>query len=500
MKFILINPGFLEGGMATVFRIPPLGLLYLAGAITNAGDHEVKIIDHVMDKKSPNQLKAEFNHADVVGVSALTSSFSKAKKFCAIAKETGATTIMGGFQPTLMPEVAEFPEIDAVIRGEGEATMYEVARKMDAKEDWRRTDGVSYYDRHAKKLVHMPDRPIIPDLDQLPLPRYDLVDHYKYVSLGYEASLLETSRGCSFGCNFCCVSKVYGRVWRKKSIDRVIQEHRLIPDKIKWLFNVDDNYVLNPQRAMELSKRLVKEGLDKRSMIIQARADSLARHPQMVDWLAASGVRMVFIGVESIHPKSLKYLNKGMNAASAVKNIEQALQNLHSRGIASWASIIAGVESNYEDAKEALDITVSFLHKNHVNIMQCTPLTAYPGTDFYIEAVQKGWIQPVDLSHPTTGLFPTRNGFKGDQVLELAKRAMKNFYISPKFFLSPYKWRYMLVRPEWRWLTKVMAKFSQGGIKDFILGSLLADKIWEEEDVKLPPTPAPVPAEAAPAK
>ncbi len=498
MKFILVNPGFLEGGMATVFRIPPLGLLYLAGAITKAGDHDVKIIDSVVDKKSFKQLKAEFNNTDVVGVSALTSSFSKAKKFCELAKETGATTIMGGFQPTLMPEVAEFPEIDAVIRGEGEATMYEVARKMGSKEDWRRTEGVSYYDRDVKKLVHMPDRPIIPNLDQLPMPRYDLVDHYKYTSLGYEASILETSRGCSFGCNFCCVSKVYGRSWRPKSIDRVVQEHRLIPDKIKWIFNVDDNYVLNPKRAIELSKRLVQEGLDKRSMIVQARADALARYPEMVKWLAATGVRVVFIGVESIHPRSLKYLNKGI---STVKYISQALKNLHENGIASWASIIAGVESNYNDAKEALDITTNFLIGNHVNLMQCTPLTAYPGTDFYAEAVQKGWIKPVDLSRPTTGLYPTRNEFKGDQLLDLAKRSMRRFYTNPKFFLSISKWQDILVRSKWRWLPKVLVKFAQVGIKDFILGSILADKIWEEEDEATPqPIPAPVAAEAASGK
>ncbi|HMF31684.1 MAG TPA: radical SAM protein [Candidatus Lokiarchaeia archaeon] len=478
MKFVLVNPGFLSGGMAAVFKTPPLGLLYVAGAITDAGDHEVKIIDTVVDKMSQKALKAEFSKADVVGVSSLTSSFVKSKDYLTLAKETGATTIMGGFQPTLMPEVACFQEIDAIVRGEGEVTISKIVKKMDAGTDWRHTKGVSYYDKELEQVVHMPDRPLLPDLDMLPFPRFDLVSHYKYTSLGFDAGLIETSRGCSFGCNFCCVAKVYGRSWRKKSIERVIEEHRRLPSNVKWVFNVDDNYVMNPRRAIELSHRIVKEGLNTKSMIIQARADALARHPEMMDWLAASGVRLVFIGVESISPRSLKLMNKGVKT---IQYIKDAFDGLSQRGIAIWASIITGAEPTYTEAREALDMTIDFLHAHNVAIMQCTSLTAYPGTAFYDEAVQKGWVKPVDITHPErTNISPDRPDFPRSKMPELIARAFKRFYLSPKYFFKLAKWRQLLQR-NWWWAIKVLGSFSRVGM-DFIFGNILGDDLYEDEN------------------
>ncbi len=482
MKFVLINPGFLKGGMASVFRTPPLGLLYIAGAITEAGDHEVKIIDTVVDPKTPKQLLHECNRADVVGVSSLTSSFLKAKSFCAIGKEAGATTIMGGFQPTLMPDVARFPEIDAIVRGEGEMTMKKIVQKMAAGENWRHTKGVTYFDRDLGELVNMPDRPLLGNLDLLPYPRFDLVSHYEYRSFGFDAGLLETSRGCNFGCSFCCVTKVYGRSWRAKSIDRVIEEHRRLPKKIRWVFNVDDNYVMQPKRALELSRRLLQEGLNTKSMIVQARADALARSPRLLDALYVSGVRLVFIGVESVHPRELKRLNKGVKTAQF---IEQAIDGLHNRGMAVWASIISGIQDKYEDAKEALDTTIDFLLKKQVEIMQCTSLTAYPGTGFYDEAVRAGSIKAIDLEHPEqTNLCPDRPEFSRGQMKNLVERAFRRFYLTPKYMMNAGKMRNLL-RPKWFWLYGVLGKFIKVGIIDFILGTLLNKNLWEDQKVAI---------------
>ncbi len=495
MKFVLINPGFLKGGMASVFRTPPLGLLYIAGAITEAGDHDVKIIDTVVDPKTPKQLLHECNRADVVGVSSLTSSFLKAKSFCAIGKEAGATTIMGGFQPTLMPDVARFPEIDAIVRGEGEMTIKKIVQKMSAGENWRHTKGVSYFDRDLDELVNMPDRPLCDNLDLLPFPRFDLVSHYEYRSFGVDAGMLETSRGCNFGCSFCCVTKVYGRSWRAKSIDRVIEEHRRLPKNIKWLFNVDDNYVMQPKRALQLSQRLIQEGLNTRSMIIQARADALARYPRLLDELRASGVRLVFIGVESIHPRELKRLNKGVKTA---EYIQQAINGLHDRGMAVWASIISGVQDKYADAREALDATIDFLLQNNVEIMQCTSLTAYPGTGFYDEAVRAGSIKAINLEHPEmTNLCPDRPELSRQQMKELVERAFHRFYLTPKYMLKLSKWG-NLVNRKWFWLYSILGKFIKVGVKDFILGTLLNKSLWEDQKVATLAKNPEIPANATP--
>ncbi len=327
----------------------------------------------------------------------------------------------------------------------------------------------------------MPDRPLCDNLDMLPFPRFDLVSHYKYRSFGFDAGLLETSRGCNFGCSFCCVTKVYGRSWRAKSIDRVIEEHRRLPKNIKWVFNVDDNYVMNPKRALELSQRLVQEGLNTKSMIVQARADALARNPRLLDSLYASGVRLVFIGVESVHPRELKRLNKGVKTA---EYIQQAIDGLHNRGMAVWASIISGIQDKFEDAKEALDTTIDFLLRNKVEIMQCTSLTAYPGTGFYEEAIRAGSIKPINLEHPEqTNLCPERPGFSRAQMMSLVERAFRRFYVTPKYMLSAGKMRNLL-RPKWFWLYSVLGKFIKVGVVDFLLGTLFNKHLWENQKIE----------------
>lgn len=480
MKFALVNPGFLRGGMATVFKTPPLGLLYLAGSITRAGDHHVGIVDQPVHPRSDKQLSHLFNDVDVVGVTALTSTFTKALHYCRLAKEAGATTIMGGFQPTLMPDVARFPAIDAIVRGEGEVTMQDVVTKMATGEPWRQTRGVSYYDAKHQRLVHMPARPLMPDLDLLPMPRYDLIRPRDYKSLGFASNLVETSRGCTYGCEFCCVAKVYGRMWRTKSIDRVIKERRLLARESKWIFNVDDNYIMNPKRARRLSNRLVAEGLTDQRMIIQARADALARNPHLMDALAASGVRLVFIGVESIHPASLRRMNKSIGD---VRLIQRAIEGLHARGIAVWASIMTGAEPTYPEARRALDLTLDFLHAHGVEIMQCTPYTAYPGTKFYDQAVGRGWVQAIDLEHPeNTRLTPDREGFSRAQLIGLVKHAFRKFYLSPRYFFKLAKWKHLLKR-NWLWVYSVITKFALVGFRDFLVGAVLNDDLWETQDL-----------------
>jgi anaerobic magnesium-protoporphyrin IX monomethyl ester cyclase len=239
--------------------------------------------------------------------------------------------------------------------------------------------------------------------------------------------------------------------------------------------------VMNPKRAMELSQKLVQEGLNTRSMIIQARADALARHPKLLDALSASGVRLVFIGVESIHPRELKLVNKGVKT---VEYIQQAIDGLHNRGMAVWASIISGIQDKYEDAKEALDSTIDFLLANNIEIMQCTSLTAYPGTGYYDEAIRAGSIRAIDLEHPElVNLCPDRPGFSRVQMKMLVERAFRRFYLTPQYIFKLSKWQHLLHR-RWFWLYSVLGKFIKVGVKDFLLGTLLNKKLWQDQDVK----------------
>jgi radical SAM superfamily enzyme YgiQ (UPF0313 family) len=273
------------------------------------------------------------------------------------------------------------------------------------------------------------------------------------------------------------VAKVYGRSWRPKSIDRVINEYKMLPSSTKNVFNVDDNYVMNINRAITLSKRIYQEGIDKK-FIIQARADTLARNPKLIDWLAISGVRIAFLGIESMHPKSLKAMNKGI---SQVKLVEDTINSLHNHGIAVWASLITGVEDTFVEGREALETTLQFLLDHDVEIMQCTPITAYPGTEYYNQAVEKGWIPRYDIDSPESmELCPDRPDFPRKGIKRLMDHAYGYFYLTPKY-LRLRKWK-NFTQKRWLWLYRIIGKFVPFVLKDFLGNFVFKNTVYEDQD------------------
>ncbi|MEE9584830.1 MAG: cobalamin-dependent protein, partial [Candidatus Brocadiales bacterium] len=238
------------------WRPPNLAMPSLAG---NLEDHEVRIGDLLLNRDTIKRTITELINdykPDVVGTSAMSFQFDTAKRIAALIKDIRkeTTTVLGGYHATLLHNELctsdESKPFDYVIRGEGESTFAELMDALQGKRSLDSVRGLSY--RNGNGFTHNTHRPP-EDLDKLKLP-----DRTKRLwpgnnFNGHILDIVETSRGCTMPCNFCCMEKMYGKSFRTYSIPRVVED---IGNCKKlgtgYIIFSDDNICLDIKRFEEL--------------------------------------------------------------------------------------------------------------------------------------------------------------------------------------------------------------------------------------------------------
>jgi anaerobic magnesium-protoporphyrin IX monomethyl ester cyclase len=205
---------------------PPLGVTYVAAAFAAAGA-EVKIIDYIVNRYTPEKLRAELNafQPDAVGATSVTLNFYGAADIVRTAKQHNPdiVTMMGGPHVSFDAEntLAAYPEIDLIVRGEGEQTIAELTPCLKDRNAWAGIKGITF--RQNGRLVATAQREFIADLDSLPLPARHLLPLSRYQALGYPISII-TSRGCPYSCIFCQGRRMVGKKVRKRSAALIVVE------------------------------------------------------------------------------------------------------------------------------------------------------------------------------------------------------------------------------------------------------------------------------------
>ncbi|GAI44819.1 unnamed protein product, partial [marine sediment metagenome] len=228
-------------------------------------------------------------------------------------------TVAGGqhFTATAQESLETYPEIDVIVRGEGERTFVELVRALGEKSSFSRINGISF--RHRKKILHNPPRPLIENLDDLPFPGYRFVEdvvnkyHFKMMAgskAGY--ALIEGSRGCQHRCTFCSQWKHWAGVWRGKSTKRITDEMEFCYQNygIRFLWLTDDNFGLG-KHASNLCDEIVKRGIaDDILWFMQVRSDDIIKHQDILPKMRKAGNRWVLVGVESHSSTTLDAFKK----------------------------------------------------------------------------------------------------------------------------------------------------------------------------------------------
>jgi len=468
LEILYVNPSRLTSGLDAIIKGPPLNLISIAAMVP---DHGAKLFDFKVQKYKEKRFRSELNKTDIVAITSMTPQISQAFDVAQMAKEHGCITIMGGYHPTLAPDyVAKHPAVDYTIRGEGEHTFREIINYIDGNKDQgaiKNIDGVSYKNKEGQ-VVHNKDRRLELNMDNFPMPRRDLLDDSKYVYLGARVAQLETSRGCPHNCKFCCIIKMWrnsdSRVtYRTKSTKRIMQEIYDIDWKNDFIFFCEDNFTINVKRTKKILDTIIHSGVpNKMYFSCQSRVDTLYNNQWLIDLMDKAGMRQVFLGIESVHQQSLDAMNKKNTTPDKVKKVVSLLQD---RGISVFGGVIIGFPG---ETKTMVRQNIQFAKSLNMTVVQMTPITAFPGTDFYTEMKEKGMItshnfKHYNLFHPMMRTEQLTN----IEIYRLVAEAYSAYYLS-KGWLKMLIKRYFNPFGKFNWMLSNIPQF----IKTVIVSGL----------------------------
>jgi len=376
-KVLLINTNIWSNLLTDYFNIPPLGLEYIATYIKDLVI--VDILDARNFRLNHKQVEKYINKykPDLVGLNCnFTCGIGATLETAKIVKERydkECTVVLGGWHPTLTPdECLKSPWVDAVVRGEGELTFRDII-KLERFND---VLGVSY--KENGKIIHNKDRPLIKNLDELLFPYREYRKFKKFQMYNIPFDSIETSRGCPYSCDFCCIHVFYRRTWRARSPINIIKELYELKklSNVEDILIVDDNFTINPIRVKKLCELLIKSNLNYH-FICQTSVDFIVKNPDIVKLMAKAGFWLFFIGIESITEKGLQIVNKN----SSVDKIYKAVKILRDYNITTIGNVIIGADLN--ETKQDIIRNIKNLRKLKVDFLTYSVLTPLPQTKLF---------------------------------------------------------------------------------------------------------------------
>ncbi len=436
------------------------GLGYLAGSLLANGYTDVTLFDGAVEEESVahvlDRAIAEGHPYDVVGFSAPTVLIENAWRDAIAAKQRGAITIFGGPHLTLQPdESMQKPQVDLVVRGEGEDTLIEILRILEDGKNvndarLRNVLGLSWRDAFGK-VMHNLDRPLRPDLDHIPMPAYHLFKIERYTNLNpltdgldphARAYTIVTSRGCPYKCTYCS-KPITGDTWRARSIENVIKEWRYLVKEMHAteIGITDDIWNLDLKRAKDLCRAIIAEGLNTVPWVTVHGMKVNHTDAELFQLMKKAGCKRVGFGVESGDEYILKRVVK---KSQTFDQVRAAFKNAKAAGLQTMGFFIYGMPG---ETAETMDKTTQLaleLDPDLANFMIAAP---FPGTELW-KLVQK---EGILFSHTWDdyAIHSDKAHFQvGDLTAELVERKWHEAY--RRFYFRPHRIaRRLLMKDTW---------------------------------------------------
>jgi len=365
----------------------PIGLCYLAGY---AEKHFPGQFEFVIKSNLDFPWQKE---ADLVGFSSMSRYFPQAVRLARELKKTHkGPMILGGSHITCLPQTLP-PEFDLGVIGEGEETFRELLEVFVSHRDFPAGElaKIRGIVRHSEgKAVVNPPRPLIENLDQIPLPRRDLWD-----IAGQNVVWVSSSRGCPFNCVFCAVARTRHREF---SAEYVAEELLYLKKTYnpKAISFHDDLFMMNQERLVEIISQLRKKGFKRDTGFgLSLRANFIT--PESVKLMKELNVITVFIGIESGCERGLNYL-KGGNLK--LEEVTRALKLLKENQIMVEGSFIIGnPQETRQDLLDTYNFIVDHYKAGELTFILTNLMTPYPGSRIWDYALQRGLVSPeMDFS------------------------------------------------------------------------------------------------------
>jgi radical SAM superfamily enzyme YgiQ (UPF0313 family) len=359
--------------------LPRLGSFILAGIVNRRSSWRAKVFIEGSKRFDLAAWIAEHGQPDVVGISTITPTVQRGYALADECRARGIPVILGGPHVTFLPEEA-LAHADLVVRGEGEGAMsalldlWKQGYVNNTDNRYGSVPNLSWRDP-AGVVRHNAMAPWITDLDALPVPDFSLAGGTAdCVVAGKKTVMVQTSRGCPFDCSFCSVTGMFGKKFRYRSIPSILEEVRQYNSRDHFIFFCDDNFTANKRRARELVEALIAARF-RFQWSTQVRAD-LARDPELVKLMRRAGCHTVFIGFESVNPKSLAEMKKNQD----LNDIRNAIAVIQGAKIHIHGMFVFGFD---DDNWNTVEATVAFARETKLTSVQLLILTPLPGSELY---------------------------------------------------------------------------------------------------------------------
>jgi radical SAM superfamily enzyme YgiQ (UPF0313 family) len=410
MKIKLIAPHEQrEDTISSPFKLQRVNLPLVA-ALTPPG-HTITIVEEAFAPDDINQ------DVDLVGITVLTELALRAYRIADTYRQKAVKVVMGGIHPTVLPDEA-LEHADAVVVGEAEGI-------------WPRlvSDAASGQMQRLYRAGKMTD------LKGLPKPRRDLLPGTKYQGYTRIPIGVETSRGCPYDCEFCCIGQTMGQQYRVRPVQEVIAEIESIDSP--YLFFCDDALGLD----RNVAKKLFTEMIPLRRRWLAQGTVSLAEDLELLRLMERSGCLGLLIGFESVQKGT-------QNEVKKIKNLKidfyEAMRRFHGEGFGILGSFVFGFD--YEN-KDVFEQTLEFIMRGRLDVIQLRILTPYPGTRLYKRLLSEGRLFVRDWwlrGYPPDTLLFQPKGMTFDELISGYDRLNRQAYtfgaIMKRFLgMSPWK-------------------------------------------------------------
>lgn len=451
LQVVLIRPPKIVGALERHMVQHPINLLSLAAVVRAAG-FGVEVWDFEVEPFSEAEVRrrAQNLRPDLVGITAMTCTVKTAHEIMSWIKQElpGAFGVVGGPHATALPErtLREFPAFDAVVRGEGEDTLVEICRRLSEGGTLTGVAGTAWRSERGEVIVELP-RPLIENLDRLPLPARDLIDHSRYRGVSspgldavlHRGTMLFTSRGCPDNCIFCAAKVTFGRTVRARSAEHVLAE--VDECRERWGYRhftvEDDTFTYHPSRLEALCRGFRERGI---SWDCDTRVNLVTR--DMIRMFADSGCNKIAFGVESGSPRILELIQKGIT----VEQVKRAFAWAHEFGLITTAFFMIG--SHPSETAQDLEQSFQLMKEIDTELIALAIAVPFPGTALYQQMKEGGFLfseQWEKFTHLHSVPCWRTEHFSPE---ELVRRQISLYF---RFFLRPrFIWKSLPKALTWR--------------------------------------------------
>ena len=396
--------------ISTYSDIHAFGIRTLSACLKREEDCDVRLVflprfmsDRYKDT-TLNEIVKLSEESDLIGISLMTNFFDNAIQITKSLKENLSIPIVwGGIHPTIRPaECLDYA--DVVCIGESEETLVELARNIRDRKDFHNVQGIWFKDK--EKIVKNELRPLIQDLDSIPFPDYDYETHYtlshghirkmdedlfkKQMGVGVIYLTLPT-RGCPFGCAYCCnntLNKMYSKTLRRRSVDNVIEELMIVKSRLPFIelvrFASDSFFTYSKEEIMDLANKY-KEKIGIPLQITGVAPSRLTR--ETLSLLVDAGLKFIRMGIQTGSERTKKLYKRHHSN----QQVEKAVKLIHEFKDIIRTPMYDIIIDNPWETEDDLIETLMFLSRLPTPYkLYIFSLTFFPGTDLHEKAKKDG--------------------------------------------------------------------------------------------------------------